>query len=262
MNNNPIGIFDSGLGGLSVWREIRKGLPAESLIYYGDGLRCPYGDKPHEVVRGYMDEVMRWMVGRGVKMVVVACNTATAAAIDFLRAKYGDIPIVGMEPAVKPAAQTTRSKVIAILATEGSLHGELFRRTAERYGQGLTILPVVGEGFVDIVERGLESTPEAYEAVRRVVEPLIEQDADRLVLGCTHYPFLAEQIRKVIAGHDGVEIINPAPAVERRVAQLLDEYGIAAEAGHQAQYEFYTLAGDDYLDALQEKAARALEMDI
>ncbi len=258
MNNGPIGIFDSGLGGLSVWREIRRALPDESLLYYGDGKHCPYGSQPKEKIRDYSDAAVAWLLDQGAKLIVVACNTATAASIRYLRAKY-DIPIVGMEPAVKPAALSTRSGVIAILATEASLHGELFHHTAARYAENVRILSAVGTGFVELVEESREDTPEAYETVRNVVEPLLEAGADRLVLGCTHYPFLAPVIRRVIGSRE-VELIDPAPAIERRVAHLLQEYALEAEPGHPAEELFYTLADESYRQKLIAKASQTLSL--
>ena len=151
-NNAPIGVFDSGLGGLTVWREVRRALPAESLVYLGDGKNCPYGSRPREEVRRLADEAVAFLVAQGCKLVVVACNTATAAAIDFLREKYAPMPIVGMEPAVKPACLATRSGVVGVLATERSLDGELFRRTAARYGDGVDLVTAPGRGFVELVE--------------------------------------------------------------------------------------------------------------
>ena len=175
-NNAPIGVFDSGLGGLTVWREVRRALPAESLVYLGDGKNCPYGSRPREEVRRLADEAVAFLVAQGCKLVVVACNTATAAAIDFLREKYAPMPIVGMEPAVKPACLATRSGVVGVLATERSLDGELFRRTAARYGDGVDLVTAPGRGFVELVENDLEATPEAEATVRAAVaemEPVI-----------------------------------------------------------------------------------------
>lgn len=139
-DNRPIGIYDSGLGGLTVWREVRRALPGESLAYLGDGANCPYGSRPREEVQALADAAVARLVELDCKMVVVACNTATAAAIGFLREKYAGMPIVGMEPAVKPACLATRSGVVGVLATERSLDGELFRRTAARYGSGIEVL--------------------------------------------------------------------------------------------------------------------------
>lgn len=199
-NNAPIGVFDSGLGGLTVWREVRRALPAESLVYLGDGKNCPYGSRPREEVRRLADEAVAFLVAQGCKLVVVACNTATAAAIDFLREKYAPMPIVGMEPAVKPACLATRSGVVGVLATERSLDGELFRRTAARYGDGVDLVTAPGRGFVELVENDLEATPEAEATVRAAVAEMLEHGADQIVLGCTHYPFLLPVLERVVAG--------------------------------------------------------------
>ena len=195
MNNAPIGIYDSGLGGLTVWREVRRLLPEESLLYLGDGKNCPYGSRPREEVRALADAAVARLVEEGCKLVVVACNTATAAAIDFLRANYAALPIVGMEPAVKPACQNTRSGVVGVLATERSLEGDLFHRTAARYGHDVTIIAEPGRGFVELVENDLEQTPEADRAVAAAMAGMLARGADQIVLGCTHYPFLIGAIR-------------------------------------------------------------------
>ncbi|MBQ4280356.1 MAG: glutamate racemase [Rikenellaceae bacterium] len=258
MDNAPIGVLDSGLGGLTVWKELRRAMPAESLVYFGDGKNCPYGPKPAEEVIGYVDEAVRFLLDRRAKLIVVACNAATAAAIDHLRATY-DVPFVGMEPAVKPAAMTTRSGVVGILATRNTLNGHLFRESVARYGDRVRILSAVGEGFVEIVEANEEDTPGAEMAVRRAIEPMLAAGADRIVLGCTHYPFLAPVMRQVIGDLD-VELVDPAPAVERRVAHLLAEHGLEAEAGHRAEYAFFTAADEAYRRKLEAKSRQALTM--
>ena len=252
-DNRPIGIYDSGLGGLTVWREIRRALPGESLAYLGDGANCPYGSRPREEVQALADAAVARLVELDCKMVVVACNTATAAAIGFLREKYAGMPIVGMEPAVKPACLATRSGVVGVLATERSLDGELFRRPAARYGSGIEVLTYPGTGFVELVEGDREDTPEAEAAVRAAVEPMLARGADQIVLGCTHYPFLIGAIRRAAAGRD-VTIIDPAPAVARRTAQLLDARGLRAEAGHRPEYGFLTFADAAYGERLRRKA--------
>lgn len=253
MNNNPIGIYDSGFGGLTVWREVRRALPGESLVYLGDGKNCPYGSRPEEEVRRLADEAVGELVAAGCKLIVVACNTATAAAIDFLRSKYRSLPIVGMEPAVKPACLHTRSGVVGVLATERSLDGELFRRTAARYGSGIEVLTVPGRGFVELVEQDREATPEAEVCVRRAVEEMLERGADQIVLGCTHYPFLLPVLRRVVEER-GVEIVDPSPAVARRVVQLLDENALRAEPSHCPEYRFRTFADEPYRTRLEHKA--------
>lgn len=253
VNNDPIGVYDSGMGGLTVWRELRRALPEESLVYLGDGKNCPYGSRPAGEVQRLADEAVATLLAAGCKMVVVACNTATAAAIGFLRRQYAPVPIVGMEPAVKPACLRTRSRVVGVLATERSLDGDLFRRTAARYAQDVEVVAVPGTGFVELVEHDLEASPEAEACVRAVLEPVLCRGADHLVLGCTHYPFLLPVIRRVLAGRE-VEIVDPSPAVARRVAQLLDEGGLRAAAGHIPSYTFCTFAGEEYRQRLETKA--------
>lgn len=259
MNDAPIGVFDSGLGGLTVWSELRRKLPAESLVYYGDGKNCPYGDKSPEEVREHVDFAVRRLLGRGVKLIVVACNAATAMTIDHLRATY-PVPFVGLEPAVKPAALSSRSGVIGILATAATLKGRLFRETSQRYADRVRILSRVGEGFVELVESNREDSEEALETVRRQLEPMIEAGADRIVLGCTHYPFLAPAMRRVIGDRD-IELVNPAAAVERHTETLLHELGLASEAGHNPRYEFMTSADEAYLNKLIDKSDEAATAD-
>ena len=225
--------------------------PAESLVYLGDGKNCPYGSRPREEVRRLADEAVAFLVAQGCKLVVVACNTATAAAIDFLREKYAPMPIVGMEPAVKPACLATRSGVVGVLATERSLDGELFRRTAARYGDGVDLVTAPGRGFVELVENDLEATPEAEATVRAAVAEMLEHGADQIVLGCTHYPFLLPVLERVVAGR-GVT------AVARRVVQLLDRYGLHVDPAHRAEYTFRTFADEAYRLRLERKALGAL----
>ena len=237
-----------------MWQALYDALPNESLIYLGDGKRCPYGSRSREEVLRFTEEAVERLLAEGCKMIVVACNTATAVAIKYLREKYPNIPFVGLEPAVKPAALTTQSGVIGVLATERSLQGDHFRRAEEKYGAEVTILKAVGEGFVEAVEANEEQTPETADLVRKAVAPLVEAGADKIVLGCTHYPFLRDVIASV-AG-DGVEIIDSSEAVARRVATLLYENGIRAEEGAKAEYRFLTFADEAYAEKLRRKAFR------
>ncbi len=254
MSNAPIGIYDSGMGGLTVWREVRRALPEEALVFLGDGKNCPYGSRTREEIRRLADvAVARLVEEEGCKMVVVACNTATAAAIDLLRTKYAPMPLVGMEPAVKPACLATRSGVVGVLATERSLDGDLFRRTAARYGEGIEVVAAAGRGFVELVETDREDTPEAEACVREVVAEMLARGADQIVLGCTHYPFLLPVLQRVLAGRD-VAIVDPSPAVARRVVQLLDAGRLRAEAGHRPDYRFLTFADESYRQRLIAKA--------
>ena len=254
--NRPIGIFDSGLGGLSVWQALYDVLPYESLTYLGDGARCPYGSRSREEVRQFTEEAVERLLAEGCKMIVVACNTATAVAIKGLREKYPTIPFVGLEPAVKPAALSTKTGVIGVLATERSLQGDHFRQAEAKYGNEVKILKGVGEGFVEAVESNEEHTAETEALVRKAVQPLVDGGADKIVLGCTHYPFLREVIER-IAGN-GVDIVDSSEAVARRVRTLLDENGIRAEEGDKAEYCFLTFADEEYAEKLRKKAFQTI----
>lgn len=248
-----IGVFDSGMGGLSIWKELRESLKNESLLFFGDGLRCPYGSRSEKEILRFTVEAVERLIAEGCKLIVIACNTATAVAIDYLREHYPDTPFVGLEPAVKPAALTTKTGVVAVLATERSLNGRLFVQTSAKYEQSVQIIKAVGEGFVEIVESGEENTDRAELMVRSVVEPLIAAGADRIVLGCTHYPFLRKTIERVIGDRD-IEIIDSGSAVCRRVAQLLDQNNLRAADDAVPEYRFITLADEDYLKRVESRA--------
>ena len=257
MDNRAIGVYDSGIGGLSVWRELRRRLGDESLTYLGDGKNCPYGGRPREEITEFAVAAVERLVREGVKMVVVGCNTATTAAIETLRSCWPDMPIVGLEPAVKPACLTTQTRRIAVLATAHSLASDMFLHTAERYASDVEVMKIVGREFVEIVEADEEATPRAEQAVRSVVEPLIGSGVDRLVLGCTHYPFLREQIERVLEG-SGIEIIDSGEAVARRVEWLLERYDMRAERGHAQHLEFITFADERYRQHIERKALALL----
>ena len=231
-------------------------LPYESLTYLGDGARCPYGSRSREEVRQFTEEAVERLLAEGCKMIVVACNTATAVAIKGLREKYPTIPFVGLEPAVKPAALSTKTGVIGVLATERSLQGDHFRQAKAKYGGEVKILKGVGEGFVEAVESNEEHTAETEALVRKAVQPLVDGGADKIVLGCTHYPFLREVIER-IAGN-GVDIVDSSEAVARRVRTLLDENGIRAEEGDKAEYRFLTFADEEYAEKLRKKAFQTI----
>ncbi len=215
-----IGIFDSGVGGLSVFREILKILPDEKYIYWSDSAHCPYGEKSREYIIGRAREITSWLIGQGAEIIVVACNTATAAAISTLREEF-DVPFIGMEPAVKPAVQATRSGVVGVLATAGTLKATKYIDTRAKWAQNVRIEEHIGQGFVELVESGKINGEAAEAVVERSLRPLLDAGADTIVLGCTHYPFLSETIQK-IAG-DSVIIIDPAPAVARHLEEVMKE---------------------------------------
>lgn len=251
-NNAPIGIYDSGMGGLTILGAVHTLLPHESLVYLGDGKNCPYGSRSREEVTALADQAVAHLVALGCKMVVVACNTATAAAIDYLRAKYAELPIVGMEPAIKPACFTTKSRVVGVLATERSLDGELFRRTAAKYGADIEVITVAGRGFVELVESDLEGSDEAVRVVAEAIRPMLERGADRIVLGCTHYPFLRSALERAAEGAE-VCFIDPSEAVARRVRSLLETNGLAADPTQISTVRYETFADEAYRLRLQRK---------
>lgn len=224
-----IGIFDSGSGGLSVLKELRKALPDESYIYYSDNANCPYGEKSVDFILERCRSISRLMLGKGAELIVVACNTATSAAIRSLREEF-PVPFVGMEPAVKPAALCTATGVIGVLATAGTLKGSKYLYNRSRYEDDVKIVEHVGEGFVELVESGQTEGPEAEEICLRSLAPLIKAGADRIVLGCTHYPFLLPSLKAAasrLCPDRDIRFIDPAPAVARRVAEVMESEGIA-----------------------------------
>ena len=218
-----IGVFDSGSGGLSVLREIRKILPDERFIYFSDNAYCPYGEKTAEFVTARSRAVTDLLLSKGASAVVVACNTATAAAIASLRSEYS-IPFVGMEPAVKPAASGTRNGVVGVLATAGTLKAPKYLNTKGQYADAVRIVEHVGRGFVELVESLDLDSPHAESVVRESLQPLLDEGADTIVLGCTHYPFLLPLMRR-IAPSD-IRFIDPAPAVARRLVDVLQMAGV------------------------------------
>ena len=215
---------------MSVFKEIVRLLPEEKYVYFSDNAHCPYGEKTVGYIRKRARAITDTLLGKGCGIIVVACNTATAAAIRTLRAEYTETPFIGMEPAVKPAALGTKTGVIGVLATAGTLKGSKYLNTRGLYEDDVRIVEHVGEGFVELVERGVFTGPEAEETVRRSLQPLLDEGADTIVLGCTHYPFLLETIQAV-AGEE-VRIIDPAPAVARQTRRVMLEKGLCDPSGY------------------------------
>ena len=248
-----IGIFDSGVGGLSVFREIRKLLPEERYIYYSDNAHCPYGEKSREYIIDRAREITSLLLSEGADIIVVACNTATAAAIATLREEF-QIRFIGMEPAVKPAAMSTKTGVVGVLATAGTLKADKYLNTREKWAEGVKIAEHVGQGFVELVEKGCTSGPEAEGVVTESLKPLLDEGADRIVLGCTHYPFLSETISKtaaIIAPERDIKIIDPAPAVAKHLLEIMKENRLIKKDGFNIVLKS---SGDDTI--LQETYGR------
>lgn len=223
-----IGIFDSGVGGLSVFREIKKLLPEEEYIYYSDNAFCPYGEKSKEEIIDRARTITSFLLEQGAEIIVVACNTATAAAIASLRKEY-PIKFIGMEPAIKPAAAISKTGVVGVLATAGTLKAEKYLDNREKFSDNVRIVEHVGQGFVELVEKGITTGPEAEATVLKSTKPLLEAGADTIVLGCTHYPFLSQTIQKVAAEEAPereIKVIDPAPAVARHLVEVMQQEGL------------------------------------
>lgn len=235
-----IGVFDSGVGGLSVLRHIRQLLPNERLIYVADSAHVPYGDKSARYIEQRSIELTRFLISRGADAIVIACNTATAAAAATLRRDF-TCPIIGMEPAVKPAVAATKNGIVGVLATIGTLESARFSALLERYAGNVTIVTQGCPGLVEQVERGDLTGPLTRELVERYTTPLLEQGADTLILGCTHYPFLAGLIRD-IAGQD-IKLIDTGEAVARHLLRRL-QTELPDRAPTQASVQFWT-SGDE-----------------
>ena len=221
--NAPIGIFDSGVGGLTVAREVMRQLPDERIVYFGDTARLPYGTKSQDTVIRFSEQIMRFLRSKGVKAIVIACNTATAVCAESLRAELS-MPVVGIEPAVLPGARTTRTGIIGVMATTKTLASAKYRHLKSIAPKEVRIIDCPCPGLMDCVEAGEFRTPHTMALLREYVEPLVEAGADTLVLGCTHYPFLSDAIR--LTAGPGIRLIDPAPAVARQLKRRLDEPGL------------------------------------
>jgi glutamate racemase len=234
---NPIGVFDSGVGGLSVLREIRRELPHEDLLYVADSGHAPYGDKPNHRIEERALAITKFLIGQRAKAIVVACNTATGAAVATLREKFS-IPIIAIEPAIKPAAAITKSGVVGVLATSRTLASDNFAKLTSRFGAEVKIVVQACPGLVEQVEAGNLAGNTTRALLEQYLRPLLQQQADTLVLGCTHYPFLLPLIRE-IAGKDAT-IIDPAAAVARELRRRLENVGLLAIGVKSGAEQFFT----------------------
>jgi glutamate racemase len=217
----PIGVFDSGVGGLSVLRALRETLPGEEFIFLADQAHVPYGRRSLDEVGRLTGGAVRFLFAQDVKLIVVACNTASAAALHSLRAEYPTFPFVGMEPAVKPAAENSASGVVGVLATPTTFQGELYASVVERFAKDTTVLQNTVPGLVAEIEAGRANGPEAQRILNEALQPMLAQGIDAVVFGCTHFPFSSETIRAIVG--PSVRLIDPAPAIARRVQSLLVE---------------------------------------
>jgi glutamate racemase len=248
-NNNPIGLFDSGIGGTSIWKEIHLLLPNEDSIYLADSKNAPYGQKSKEEIIHLSEKNTEFLLNKNCKIIVVACNTATTNAIKELRAKY-DIPFIGIEPAIKPAATHSQTQKIGILATKGTLNSELFYKNVEKF-QDIEIIEQVGFGLVDLIENGQINSPEMKQLLQSYLKPMVEQNIDYLVLGCSHYPYLIPQIKKIIPSH--IKIIDSGEAVARQTKNVLNEKVGFRNENTQSTQLFYTNSNPAVLASILKK---------
>ncbi|TJY32509.1 glutamate racemase [Pontimicrobium aquaticum] len=237
MSKQPIGIFDSGVGGTSIWREIHALLPFENTIYLADSKNAPYGPKGKKQIITLCEKNVEFLLEENCKLIVVACNTATTNAIKHIRDNY-NIPFIGIEPAIKPAALQTKTNAIGILATKGTLSSELFHKTTNLFGNGITIIEQEGEGIVQLIETGKLHSEEMKGLLNMYLKPMIKANIDHLVLGCTHYPYLMPILLEILPKH--VKIIDSGEAVAKQTKAILEKHQLLNTSKVKAKHQFYT----------------------
>ncbi|WP_417858231.1 glutamate racemase [Xanthomarina gelatinilytica] len=247
MNKQPIGIFDSGVGGTSIWKELNLLLPHENTMYLADSKNAPYGEKSKEEIISLSKKNIDLLLNKDCKLIVVACNTATTNAIKVLRETY-PIPIIGIEPAIKPAALNTKTKTIGILATKGTLSSELFHKTTDLFANGIKVVEQVGEGLVGLIENGNIYSEEMSSLLKLYMKPMLDANVDYLVLGCTHYPYLLPQLLEILPKH--IKIIDSGEAVARQTQAVLKQHQLLNQSISNPQIEFYSNGRLDVLKSL------------
>jgi len=237
MKNHPIGIFDSGVGGTSIWKEINELLPKENTIYLADSKNAPYGSKSEEQIVQLSIKNTELLLEKGCKLIVVACNTATTNAIDYLRKNY-KVPFIGIEPAIKPAALHSRSKTVGVLATKGTLSSSLFNNTSENHANGIKIVEQVGAGLVPLIEAGKVYSPETRVLLEKYLKPMLDVGMDHLVLGCSHYPYLIPVLKELLPEH--VKIIDSGEAVARQTKVVLKQNLLRNSSHKVGEHQFHS----------------------
>jgi len=236
MNKHAIGIFDSGVGGTSIFKEVHELLPHENTIYLADSKYAPYGTKTKAEIVELSIKNTELLLSKGCKLIIVACNTATTNAIAILREKY-NVPFIGIEPAIKPAALQTQTKVIGILATKGTLSSELFHKTTDLYTNGIELIEQIGEGIVPLIEKGELNTPSMHDLLKSYLKPMLKANIDHLVLGCTHYPYLIPQLLSLLPNH--IKIIDSGLAVAKQTKTVLEQYNLLNTESTKSTNDFY-----------------------
>jgi glutamate racemase len=247
MSAQPIGIFDSGIGGTSIWKEIHQLLPDENTIYLADSVNAPYGLKGKEAIINLSIKNTQYLINKGCKLIVVACNTATTNAISVLRENYS-IPFIGIEPAIKPAALNTQTKAIGILATKGTLSSELFSKTSGLFASNIIVIERIGEGIVELIESGQLYSEEMKSLLKVYLKPMIDANIDYLVLGCTHYPYLIPMLVDLLPNH--VKIIDSSEAVARQTKAILEKNNLIDIQTIHPINQFYTNGNIDVMKSV------------
>ena len=247
MDDRRIGIFDSGIGGTSIWGEIQELLPLENCIYLADSKNAPYGEKPEEKILALSIKNTEFLLDQGCKLIVVACNTATTNAIDYLRENY-NVPFIGIEPAIKPAAINSKSKIVGVLATKGTLSSNLFHSTSKNHAAGITILEQRGTGLVEMIENGHLESEELYLLLESYMMPMLEKGMDYLVLGCTHYPYLIPLLKNMLP--ENVTIIDSGQAVARQTKSVLEQNNLLTNSNELGTHQFFTNGDEKVLASI------------
>lgn len=247
MSKQPIGIFDSGVGGTSIWKEIHGLLPFENTIYLADSANAPYGPKGKEAIIDLSIKNTEYLLSKNCKLIVVACNTATTNAIDYLRANY-KVPFIGIEPAIKPAALQSKTHAVGILATKGTLSSALFSKTSNLFASNIKVVEQIGDGIVELIEDGKLSSEEMKALLKVYLEPMIKADIDYLVLGCTHYPYLIPILLELLPQH--VKIIDSGEAVARQTKAVLEQHGSLHTQITKSKSQFFTNGNPEVMASL------------
>ncbi len=247
MKKYPIGIFDSGIGGTSIFKEVHTLLPNENIIYLADSKNAPYGNKSEEEILKLSIKNTELLINKGCKLIIVACNTATTNAINFLRENY-NIPFIGIEPAIKPASLNSKSKSIGILATKGTLSSSLFHKTSGIYTKEINVIERIGEGLVPLIEAGKIDSDEIRDLLKTFIKPMLKADIDHLVLGCTHYPYLIPELRKLLPIY--IKIIDSGLAVAKQTKAVLEDNNLQSDINSSPNIQFYTNGNIKILNAV------------
>lgn len=252
MKQNPIGFFDSGVGGTSIWREVKNLMPNESTVFLADSKNAPYGLRPKDEIVALSIKNTEQLLEHNCKIIIVACNTATTNAINVLRERY-PIKFIGIEPAIKPAALKTKTKKVGVLATKGTLTSQLFQNTSKLYASGITVIEQIGQGLVELIEAGNIDSIETKQLLTEYLKPMLDAGIDSLVLGCTHYPYLIPTLNKLLPSH--IEIIDSGYAVARQTRTVLEKENLLNIAALQGTHELYSNLNATLLSSFVHDAA-------